>query len=81
MTHDLRRALLLADRIAILIGGSIAQQGPRDEILLHPASPEMARLVGMTNLAVGRVVEQVGRYSRRLPVLLHQPLIAPNPTG
>ena len=64
VTHDLRRALLLADRIAVLIGGSIAQQGPRDEILLRPASPEIARLVGMSNLAVGRVVEQIGRFSR-----------------
>jgi molybdate/tungstate transport system ATP-binding protein len=64
VTHDLRRALLLADRIAVLISGSIAQQGPRDAILRHPASPEIARIVGMTNLALGRVVEADGRFSR-----------------
>ena len=55
VTHDLRRALLLADRIAVLIGGRLIQQGRRDDVLLHPVSPEVARTVGMTNLATGRV--------------------------
>ena len=64
VTHDLRRALLLADRIVVLMAGSIAQQGPRDEILRHPASPEIAQIVGMTNLALGRVAECDGRLSR-----------------
>lgn len=64
VTHDLRRALLLADRIAVLIAGSIAQQGPRDEVLHHPASPAVARIVGMTNLAEGVVVESDAGESR-----------------
>ena len=64
VTHDLRRALLLADRIVVLLAGSIAQQGPRDEILRHPASFEIAQIVGMTNLALGRVVDCDGRLSR-----------------
>ncbi len=50
VTHDLRRALLLADRIAALIGGRVRQQGPRAEVLARPASRAVARLVGMDNL-------------------------------
>lgn len=54
VTHDLSRALLLADRIAVLIAGGIVQEGARDEVLARPATPAVARLVGMSNLATGR---------------------------
>ncbi len=50
VTHDLRRALLLCDRIAVLIAGALAQQGEREQVLARPTSIEVARLVGMTNL-------------------------------
>lgn len=63
VTHDLRRALLLADRIAVLERGRLAQVGERDELLLDPLSPEIARTVGMTNLAVGRVVRREAALS------------------
>ncbi len=53
VTHDLRRALLLADRIAVLLEGRLAQQGPRDGVLARPVSPDVARLVGMANLIPG----------------------------
>lgn len=56
VTHDLSRALLLADRIAVLVAGRMVQSGPRDEVLARPATPTIARLVGMTNVAPGRVV-------------------------
>jgi ABC-type sulfate/molybdate transport systems ATPase subunit len=55
VTHDLRRALLLADRIAVLIDGQLAQFGRRDEVLEKPNTPEIAQTVGMTNLATGTV--------------------------
>ncbi len=55
VTHDLRRALLLADRIAVLMRGKLVQHGLREEVLLRPNSPEIARTVGMTNLASGVV--------------------------
>jgi len=61
VTHDLRRALLMADRIAVLTRGRLAQEGPRDDVLMHPGSPEIARTVGMSNLAEGRVRRQEGR--------------------
>jgi putative spermidine/putrescine transport system ATP-binding protein len=55
VTHDLRRAMLLADRIAVLIDGALAQVGSRDAVLEHPSTTEIARVVGMTNLVQGVV--------------------------
>jgi ABC-type Fe3+/spermidine/putrescine transport system ATPase subunit len=55
VTHDLRRALLLADRIAVLDRGELAQHGPSETVLMQPTSQAIARTVGMTNLAIGEV--------------------------
>jgi len=57
VTHDLRRAMLIADRIAVLIDGRLAQIGCRDSVLEQPSTPEIARVVGMTNLVRGVVCE------------------------
>jgi ABC-type sugar transport system ATPase subunit len=56
VTHDLRRALLLSDRIAVLLEGRVAQQGERDDVLAHPVGLAVARLVGMSNLIEAEVV-------------------------
>jgi ABC-type Fe3+/spermidine/putrescine transport system ATPase subunit len=55
VTHDLRRAMLLADRIAVLLAGKLAQVGRRDDVLERPSTPEIAQVVGMTNLVQGVV--------------------------
>jgi len=55
VTHDLRRAMLLADRIAVLKDGRLAQIGRRDDVLERPNSLEIAQLVGMANLVEGVV--------------------------
>jgi ABC-type Fe3+/spermidine/putrescine transport system ATPase subunit len=58
VTHDLRRAMLVANRIAVLIDGRLAQVGRRDDVLEQPSTPEVAQVVGMTNLVPGVVVEE-----------------------
>jgi ABC-type sugar transport system ATPase subunit len=58
VTHDMRRALLLADRIAVLIDGRLAQLGARDEVIERPASLAVARVVGMTNLVRGTLTRE-----------------------
>jgi len=63
VTHDLRRALLLANRIAVLDDGRLAQHGLCDDVLMRPDSPEIARTVGMINLATGRVSRREGGTS------------------
>ena len=60
VTHDLRHAMLLADRIAVLLGGRLAQVGATENVLRAPASAAVARLVGMTNLLPGTVVAREG---------------------
>ncbi|MFQ5698550.1 MAG: ABC transporter ATP-binding protein [Myxococcota bacterium] len=58
VTHELRRALLLCDRIAVLIEGRVAQVGLRAEVLDRPRTLEVARRVGMTNLIAGEVTPE-----------------------
>jgi ABC-type Fe3+/spermidine/putrescine transport system ATPase subunit len=53
VTHDLRQALLLADRIAVLRSGRLVQVGSRDDVLRRPATPAVAESVGMGNLIPG----------------------------
>ena len=55
VTHDLRRASGLADRLAVLRQGRLEQIGPTVEILEQPVNAEVAELVGMSNLLPGVV--------------------------
>jgi len=57
VTHDMRRAMLLADRVAVLIDGVLAQAGRREEVLERPLTTAIAKVVGMTNLVPGVVGE------------------------
>jgi ABC-type sugar transport system ATPase subunit len=55
VTHDLDEAGLLADRIGVLIDGSLAQLGDAAEVFTRPASLAVARLLGLPNEVPGRV--------------------------
>lgn len=55
VTHDLREAHLLADRIAVFDEGRVLQFGTRDEVFRYPSSGRVARLVGFTNIWPGVV--------------------------
>ncbi len=46
VTHDRAEAFALADRVAVMLGGRIAQVGTPDELLRTPASLEVARVIG-----------------------------------
>lgn len=56
VTHDQAEALTLADRIVLLRGGEIAQQGTADELFLAPNSRFVAEFVGMRNFLQGQVL-------------------------
>jgi ABC-type sugar transport system ATPase subunit len=60
VTHDLRRALLLADRLGVLEDGRLVQEGSRAEVLARPVSLGVARQVGMSNLVRGRIAHADG---------------------
>jgi len=55
VTHDPEEAALLADEILVIDGGHLLQAGPRAEVFSRPASPEVARLLGIQNLVTGVV--------------------------
>jgi molybdate transport system ATP-binding protein len=55
VTHDLREAHLLADRIAVLDDGKVLQFAARDEVFRRPSSRRVAELTGISNLFEGEV--------------------------
>lgn len=60
VTHDQKEALSIADRMAILDGGKIAQVGTPEEVYRRPRSALVAGFVGETNLLAGTVSEISG---------------------
>ncbi|MFT6556174.1 quaternary amine ABC transporter ATP-binding protein [Sneathiella sp.] len=59
ITHDLDEALRIGDRIAILKDGELVQEGPPEEILLHPATDYVEAFVKDVNRARALTVENV----------------------
>ncbi|MXW23840.1 MAG: ABC transporter ATP-binding protein [Chloroflexi bacterium] len=55
VTHDLREAHLLADRIVVIDGGRVLQFAPRDEVFRRPSSRRVAELTGIANIFSGEV--------------------------
>ena len=55
VTHDQAEAMVMSDRIAVLLGGKLAQLGPPEDIYLRPRSVEVARFIGRSNLIEGSV--------------------------
>jgi ABC-type Fe3+/spermidine/putrescine transport system ATPase subunit len=56
VTHDLREAHLLADRLAVFDDGRILQFGARDDVFRRPASRRVAELTGTANIFAATVV-------------------------
>ncbi|HET9016605.1 MAG TPA: ATP-binding cassette domain-containing protein [Thermomicrobiaceae bacterium] len=56
VTHDPREAAFLAEEIVVLEAGRGLQSGSRAEVFGHPATPVVARLLGMADLRPGRLV-------------------------
>lgn len=67
VTHDQAEALSLADQVAVLLDGSIAQRGEPHELYRRPVSLDVARFVGSTvelggNHCGGQVSTALGRH-------------------
>lgn len=56
VTHDQKEALSIADRMAILVDGNVAQVGTPEELYRKPKSELIAGFVGETNLIEGEIV-------------------------
>ena len=55
VTHDRDEALTMSDRVVVVNGGRVEQDGTPEEFYLHPASRFAAEFIGETNLVTGRV--------------------------
>jgi iron(III) transport system ATP-binding protein len=62
VTHDQEEALAMADRMAVLSGGKIAQVGTPEEIYRKPVNAHVAAFIGETNLIEGEVQEMREGY-------------------
>ncbi len=56
VTHDQAEAFALGDRVAVMREGRIAQTGTPDELWSHPLDEDIARFLGLRNVADGEVV-------------------------
>jgi len=56
VTHDQDEALSMADRVAVLRDGQIAQCAAPQDLYIRPADPQLAGFIGDANLLEGQVV-------------------------
>ncbi len=55
VTHDQSEALMMAQRVALLLGGRLRQAGTPQDLFHRPADPEVARFFGGGNFFEGRL--------------------------
>jgi iron(III) transport system ATP-binding protein len=60
VTHDQKEALSVADRIAVMRAGRVAQVGTPAEMYHRPASGFVADFIGATNLLPGQLLAREG---------------------
>jgi tungstate transport system ATP-binding protein len=58
VTHDRNEALVLGDRVAVLMNGSISQIGAPDEVFGSPVDEEVANFVEAGNILHGTITSQ-----------------------
>jgi ABC-type Fe3+/spermidine/putrescine transport system ATPase subunit len=75
VSHSGDEAYAVADRVVVLMDGRVAQTGTTDEIFYQPATPEVARFVGMENIMAGVVTHDESGHSRMSigPATIHIP--------
>lgn len=63
VTHDLSEASALADQICVLHRGHSLQQAVPHDILFHPVSAQVAKLMDQPNIYHGMILEQNAQHS------------------
>ena len=80
VTHDQKEALSVADRIAVMNAGTIAQVGTPAELYHRPQSSFVASFIGETNLLEGQVIAR-DRDSIRVQTAVGELLALGGPDG
>lgn len=78
VTHHQEEAMMLSDRVAVLQKGKVLQVGTPQAVYDSPASFDVARFIGLSNLLRGRVGEGDGVNCRLVhphiqPILMKRP--------
>jgi tungstate transport system ATP-binding protein len=60
VTHDRIEALRMADRMVVMGGGRIHQDGPPEEVMMRPADEFVASFVGVESILPGDVSRSAG---------------------
>ena len=55
VTHDQAEAMVMSDRVAVMLGGRLQQFDVPEAIYLRPRSVDVARFIGRSNVVEGRV--------------------------
>lgn len=56
VTHDQTEAYAMADQVAVMADGRFLQLSSPPELYAHPASPEVARFLGFSNILTGQII-------------------------
>ena len=75
VTHDRDEALSISSDLAVIIGGQLRQAGPASQVTAAPADPDVARLLGWTELGPGTAARGTVTAGQ-----LHLPGAAPDST-
>ena len=62
-THDMIQGQRLADRIGVIMNGSLVQTGTAGEIFYQPKGKDIARFVGIDAITGGVVTENTGGHA------------------
>jgi iron(III) transport system ATP-binding protein len=78
VTHDQDEALSIADLVAVLRDGVVAQSGTPHDVYAHPIDPELARFLGEANILEGIYDgTTVETLLGSVPARAHDPLSTP----
>ena len=55
ITHDLDEALILGDRVAVMLGGVLRQVGHPQDVFTSPSDADVAAFVGVETVIAGKV--------------------------
>ncbi|MDE2903818.1 MAG: ABC transporter ATP-binding protein, partial [Chloroflexota bacterium] len=68
VTHDLTEASHIGDRIAVMDAGQVLQVGDRPDVLQHPRTACVARLLGIANVLRGKVTRSQNGVAVNTPI-------------
>ncbi len=58
VTHSFEDCLKVGDRVGVMLAGKLAQSGEPEDVFRTPASPDIARFLGLDNIFSGTVREE-----------------------